>query len=61
MKNNVIKILLLVFAIAYVVSPVDAVAGPIDDLIVIVCSYIGQHKLGTKKKGGEEAALTEEE
>ncbi len=42
--NQIIKVLLLVFVVLYVVSPVDAFPGPIDDLIVILISIAAQGK-----------------
>ena len=32
--NNFIKMLILVAVLLYVISPIDAVPGPIDDVIV---------------------------
>ncbi len=34
--NGVVKGMILVFMILYIVSPVDACPGPIDDLIVLL-------------------------
>ena len=42
--NQIIKVLLLVFVVLYVVSPVDAFPVPIDDLIVILISIAAQGK-----------------
>ena len=44
--NNFGKFLLTIFMIIYVVSPVDACPGPIDDIIVIVLTQ-------ALKKGGD--------
>ena len=44
--NNFGKFLLTIFMILYVVSPVDACPGPIDDIIVIVLTQ-------ALKKGGD--------
>ena len=44
--NNFGKFLLTLFMILYVVSPVDACPGPIDDIIVIVMTQ-------ALKKGGD--------
>lgn len=47
--SDVMKGILLIVAILYALSPVDACPGPIDDLIIIVLSLvingrsIGQH------------------
>lgn len=43
--NQITKILLLVFVVLYVISPVDAVPGPIDDLIVILLNIAAQRKM----------------
>lgn len=43
--NQITKLLLLVFVVLYVISPVDAVPGPIDDLIVILLSIAAQRKM----------------
>ena len=34
MDNGFVSVMLLIFLIAYVVSPIDAVPGPIDDVIL---------------------------
>jgi uncharacterized membrane protein YkvA (DUF1232 family) len=44
MKNNILKTIILLFVILYVVSPVDAVPGPIDDIIVLLMGYISTTK-----------------
>ena len=44
--NNFGKLLLTIFAIIYVVSPIDACPGPIDDIIVILITQ-------ALKKGGD--------
>ena len=36
--NKIMKILLVIFMIVYVVSPIDAMPGPIDDLILLLLS-----------------------
>lgn len=43
--NQITKVLLLVFMVIYVISPIDAVPGPIDDLIVILLSMAAQRKM----------------
>ena len=43
--NKLIKILVLVFMAVYVVSPVDACPGPVDDLILILLSLAAQRKM----------------
>lgn len=46
--NNFGKFLLTVFMIIYVVSPIDACPGPIDDIFVIIITQV-------LKKGGGQA------
>lgn len=36
MENNAMKAALLILLILYVISPVDAVPGPLDDLIFLI-------------------------
>lgn len=40
--NNAAKVVLLVLVILYVVSPVDACPGPIDDIIVVLLGLAAQ-------------------
>ena len=51
--RNVIGIILIVVTIIYVICPIDACPGPIDDLIVAVlgvASSTALRKAGTKKE-----------
>lgn len=50
MENRWIKVLLLVFMALYVISPVDACPGPIDDLIVMMLTFAAQRRLGIPGK-----------
>ncbi len=43
--NQLAKVLIMVFVILYIVSPVDACPGPIDDLIVLLLSIAAQRKI----------------
>ena len=43
--NQITKILMLVFMIIYVASPLDACPGPIDDVIVLLLSLAAQRKM----------------
>ena len=36
MENGALRNLLLILLIVYVLSPVDAVPGPVDDLILLI-------------------------
>ena len=47
--NQITKILMLVFMIIYVVSPIDACPGPIDDVIVFLLSLAAQRKMNYPK------------
>lgn len=43
MDNSAMKAILLILLILYIVSPVDAVPGPLDDLILLlVCLMSGE-------------------
>ena len=43
--NQKMKILLAIFVVLYVVSPVDAMPGPIDDLILILLNIGAQRRI----------------
>lgn len=43
--NGVTKGMLIVLAILYVISPIDALPGPIDDIIVVLLSIAAQKKI----------------
>lgn len=43
--NQKMKILLAIITVLYVVSPIDALPGPIDDLILILSNIIAQRRL----------------
>jgi len=36
MANGAMRALVLIFLILYIVSPVDAVPGPVDDLLLLI-------------------------
>ena len=42
MNNGFVKGMLLVLAIIYIVSPLDACPGPIDDIIVLLLTAASQ-------------------
>lgn len=44
--NDIVKGMLLVLMILYIVSPIDACPGPVDDLIVLVVGLAAQKALG---------------
>ena len=43
--NSVVKGMLLVLMILYIVSPIDACPGPVDDIIVLLLGIAAQKKL----------------
>ena len=43
--NNVMKGMLLVLMILYIVSPLDACPGPLDDLVVLFIGLAAQKNL----------------
>ncbi len=43
--NRLTKVLVLVFMALYVVSPIDACPGPIDDLILVLLSIAAQKRM----------------
>lgn len=43
--NGVMKGLMLAFMIIYVISPVDAMPGPIDDIIVMLIGIAARNNL----------------
>lgn len=48
--NRLTKVLILVAMMIYVVSPIDACPGPIDDLIVVLLSMAAQRKMMLPEK-----------
>ena len=46
MSKRTMKLLLFIFMLIYVVSPADALPGPIDDLIAMFMTMAVQTKLG---------------
>lgn len=47
MSDDTMKVLVLIFVILYVVSPLDGCPGPIDDLIVIIMGIAAKKRLNT--------------
>ena len=45
--NNFFKVVLVVLIVAYVVSPIDLVPGPVDDALLILFS-LGGNRLAKK-------------
>lgn len=49
--NEVMKGMILVLMILYIVSPIDACPGPVDDLIVLIIGIAARKQVGSKKEG----------
>ena len=47
--NGVMKGMILVLMILYVVSPIDACPGPIDDLIMLFIGLAAQKRIGSEE------------
>ena len=45
--ESIVKGMLMVLIILYVVSPIDALPGPIDDIIVIFAGLAARKRIGT--------------
>ena len=45
MDSNLMKTLVLVVVILYIVSPIDACPGPIDDIIVAILGIAARKRL----------------
>ncbi len=43
--NDVMKGMLIILVIIYVISPIDFVPGPVDDIIVILLGIASQKKI----------------
>ena len=43
--NDVVKGMLLILVIVYMVSPVDACPGPVDDLIVMILGLAARKRI----------------
>lgn len=42
--NDSTKMILVIFAILYFISPVDAMPGPIDDIIIVIATMIANKR-----------------
>ena len=47
--KSTLRVLVLVFMVVYIVSPIDGFPGPIDDVIVAVAGVITARKLSARK------------
>ncbi len=52
MSKSVLKVLIILGVLAYAISPVDALPGPIDDLIVIILGYVINKRITAKNGKG---------
>ena len=43
--NDFVRILLCVVIIVYVLSPIDCIPGPLDDILVILLGYVANRKV----------------
>ena len=43
--NGVIKFVIGILMVAYLISPIDACPGPIDDILVMLLGYSAQRRL----------------
>ena len=48
--NKTLKGLLVALIMLYVVSPVDGMPGPVDDLLVTLLGFIGTRALDSKSR-----------
>lgn len=48
--NRLMKVMLLVLAVLYWLSPVDACPGPIDDILFIVIAILAQSRSAMTKE-----------
>ena len=45
MEKSFLKIMLMVLVILYVISPIDAMPGPIDDVIVLLLGFAAKKRI----------------
>ena len=48
--SDFVKILLCVVIIVYILSPIDCLLGPVDDILVILLGYLANRKVGIEQK-----------
>ena len=53
MDNKVLKGILIGLLAVYVISPVDLAPGPLDDLLLILFSYVMNNKFGSTTTAAE--------
>ncbi len=50
MNSNVLKGMLLMLTVVYIVSPVDACPGPVDDIIVALLGLAARKKISKQNE-----------
>lgn len=45
--NQTMKVIMMALVLLYIVSPVDAAPGPVDDMIVALLGFAGTRFLGS--------------
>ena len=50
MNSNVMKGMLLMLTVVYIVSPVDACPGPVDDILVALLGLAARKKISNTHK-----------
>ena len=48
--NQTLKGLLVALIMFYIVSPVDAMPGPVDDVLLALLGYVGTKAIESRKK-----------
>lgn len=48
--NNIIKVAILVLVAVYIISPIDACPGPVDDILILLLGLAGRTALNRKNK-----------
>jgi len=46
--NQVKRILILVFVLIYAISPIDALPGPVDDILLAILGLVANKRLSAK-------------
>jgi uncharacterized membrane protein YkvA (DUF1232 family) len=47
--RTILKILIILITLVYIISPIDGVPGPIDDVIVALIGIAGARKIGANE------------
>ena len=54
MTNETKKMLILIGMIVYILSPVDCLPGPVDDIIIAIAGIITSRRLSAPRGNGDE-------